>query len=1268
MATLNYVKDLLKTIGFSLEDGKVNIWKKIYSNNSNYKISVDLENETIDFGSLITLGDKTTSNFKAAENFVVLECVNRLLEKGYKPEYITLEKDYPLGHKTKGKLDILVTDTDGKAFLMIECKTYGKEYEQACKKTLTDGGQIFSYFQQDKSAQYLCLYASKFESDDIKYENAIIRVEEYFLQATNAKEAFEKWNKNLKDNGLFEDWATPYKPKCKAITIGELEHLTREHSNKIFNQFAEILRHNVVSDKPNAFNKLITLLLCKIVDEEKGEHEEAEFQWLDDDTDINLQKRLNDLYKIGMERYLTKVVTDYSDKDVDDKFIKLSDSEKQAIKDIITELRLKKNNEFAFKEVFNDASFEENSIVLKEVVELFQPFKLRYNKKQQFLGDFFELLLNTSIKQEAGQFFTPVPIARFIINSIPVRNIIQTKASKGEQDFLPYIIDYACGSGHFLTEAMDEVNNVILELNQNNTYRPDIKKNLKKWTEIDPFAWAYDFVYGIEKDYRLVKTAKVSCFLNGDGLAQIFNADGLANFESNTDYKGKLKSVSRDDARDNQQFEVLIANPPYSVSSFRNTLVNGDKSFDLYNRLTENSSEIECLFVERTKQLMKDGGYVGIILPSSILNNNGIYEDAREILLKHFRVVAIVEFGSNTFMATGTNTVTLFLEKRNGADWQKIQHVVKTFFSNPVDVACNGIENPFGKYVSSVFQLISFADYVTLVNRQPNDAVKAQDIYKDYSTWFNNLTTTKNLKTSKTFKDKTPEQQQTELDKLFFDTILPIEQEKLLYFILAYPQKTILVKSNPDGKNETEKAFLGYEFSNRRGHEGIKPYGGNSIQEATKLYNHSQPLDSTKVNTYIHNAFLNNIGEIDQSLKDHVFVQDLADLMTFNRVEFTKTVSLALKKKQFNYSQFWGVSNEKLKPLQEIATLKKGTSITSSDVSEGEIPVIAGGKTPAYYHNKSNFDGNVITVSASGANAGYLWYHTYPIFASDCSVIQSKDEKVLPTKLLYELLRSLQPQIFELQKGQAQPHVYISDLNNILIPIIENQQKIVEEIEIIEQKEKNAKEEIEKLKNSNLSIIDNISSFAKDTISNLFNINSNTLNPTEIWKNELFTYVDIDSLGKGDGKISFNQKILGANAPSRARRIAENNTVIISTVRPYLKGFAFIENVPEKTIFSTGFALLKSKNEALFLTKLIYYLFMYSSDLMKQMEASMPKSAYPSINKEDIDSFKIPVPPISEQWKIISIIEKSEKNIAELEEQIETISKEKTLILNKYLV
>ena len=125
--------------------------------------------------------------------------------------------------------------------------------------------------------------------------------------------------------------------------------------------------------------------------------------------------------------------------------------------------------------------------------------------------------------------------------------------------------------------------------------------------------------------------------------------------------------------------------------------------------------------------------------------------------------------------------------------------------------------------------------------------------------------------------------------------------------------------------------------------------------------------------------------------------------------------------------------------------------------------------------------------------------------------------------------------------------------------------------------------------------------------------------------------------------------------------------MVVSTVRPYLKGFAYIDSVPEKTIFSTGFALLKSKNEENYISKLLYYLFMFSDNLMKQMETAMPKAAYPSINKEDIDNFKIPLLTIDEQKRIVAQIEALELEITKARTLIESATSEKQAILDKYL-
>ena len=124
------LKQALSTLGFKPKDGAIDIYSKKYQQH-NYSIEIDFSKERICYGDLIGADCKTTQNFSQAENWVVLECVNRLLEKGYKPQNIILEKTWAAGHGTSGRLDICVTRDDGSEYLLIECKTFGKEFDKA---------------------------------------------------------------------------------------------------------------------------------------------------------------------------------------------------------------------------------------------------------------------------------------------------------------------------------------------------------------------------------------------------------------------------------------------------------------------------------------------------------------------------------------------------------------------------------------------------------------------------------------------------------------------------------------------------------------------------------------------------------------------------------------------------------------------------------------------------------------------------------------------------------------------------------------------------------------------------------------------------------------------------------------------------------------------------------------------------------------------------------------------------------------------------------
>ncbi|MBW6451757.1 MAG: restriction endonuclease subunit S [DPANN group archaeon] len=165
-------------------------------------------------------------------------------------------------------------------------------------------------------------------------------------------------------------------------------------------------------------------------------------------------------------------------------------------------------------------------------------------------------------------------------------------------------------------------------------------------------------------------------------------------------------------------------------------------------------------------------------------------------------------------------------------------------------------------------------------------------------------------------------------------------------------------------------------------------------------------------------------------------------------------------------------SSEKFKEktLGEVSSLTKGQSITKENITSGEYPVIAGGQSSPYSIDKYNYKGNIITVSASGAYSGYVWFHNYPIFASDCTVIKSLDEKDVSTFYLFWVMKAKQKFVYNMQQGAGQPHVYSRDLSKLKIPLppLSVQNKIADEVKKRMQKaetlQKETKEELEKAK------------------------------------------------------------------------------------------------------------------------------------------------------------------------------------------------------------
>jgi len=161
------------------------------------------------------------------------------------------------------------------------------------------------------------------------------------------------------------------------------------------------------------------------------------------------------------------------------------------------------------------------------------------------------------------------------------------------------------------------------------------------------------------------------------------------------------------------------------------------------------------------------------------------------------------------------------------------------------------------------------------------------------------------------------------------------------------------------------------------------------------------------------------------------------------------------------------VSKAKLtvRRLGDVCLVQKGKIITEKETTAGQIPVVAGGSKPAYFHNVPNRDPGTITISASGY-AGFVSYWSVPIWASDCITVEPLDPKAADSSYLFHTLKYLEPSVLRsLQRGAAQKHVYAKDIQEIEIPIptIDEQRRIATILDAADALRSKRRQTLEKL-------------------------------------------------------------------------------------------------------------------------------------------------------------------------------------------------------------
>lgn len=1276
MIIQNQLPDLLLVMGFTQK--AASYIKTIGA----ATLEVNTAKQEIIYPEGIVINERQTCNFSSNENFVVLECVHRLLEKGYKPEHIELEPKWKVGHGASGgRADILVKDNSGHALLIIECKTAGLEFKRAWNKTLQDGDQLFSYAQQISETQFLCLYASDFEAGTLSYRSHLIAhrdnpkyLEENpgfksFKDATDVKERFAVWRETYKldyrTQGLFESNIQPYHVGKDKYTLADLHGIAAADQQKKYHEFATILRQHNVSGRENAFDKLINLFLCKLVDETENPHD-LKFYWkgVAFDTHFDLIDRLQQLYQKGMGKFLGETITYIDQGAVQNamRFIKQNpDATQKAVWKLFLEQKFFTNNDFSLIDVHNEKLFYQNAEILLKILQMWQDIRLTNALgNNQFLGDMFEGFLDQGVKQSEGQYFTPMPICRFIFMSLPLESML------GEGAVPIKAIDYACGAGHFLNELATQTRPLIAQ-----QWQGDQTAHLKA---------QHGAIYGIEKEYRLSKVAKVSAFMYGQQDINICYGDGLVQ-----------QHAAFPDIK-NDSFDLLVANPPYSVRGFLETLPEEERSaYALLKTVDklESSNTIEAFFIERAQQLLKAGGVAAIILPSSILSNgSGTYIKTREILLQYFDIVAIVELGSGTFGKTGTNTVTLFLRRKKTTPdtAEHYRERVNQWFD--VDESQSEYKDAYlvDRYAAHIG--VPLDSYKTLLAGNETGAWTTVEYFDVYTTAFNDSAEVKALYKQKYFKAFTELEQVKEINKRFLKYVQRQERDKLYYFVMASDQThpVLVIKSPSDTK--AQKAFLGYEWSASKGDEGIKLIKNALGHHQTHLYDEVNRNNLNKLNRLISDNFESELGVLPVALSEFASTTRLIDMLDFSRAGFEKQITCKVVSTK-------STSQWPKKSLAMMAEINPSSvnpvdafgdndfiyiDIGSVDVETGTVSFLQKLK-PSEAPSRARrevINGDILLSTVRPNLKAFALLDNLPeavLASTGFAVLRANSNLALP-KYIFEKLfsASLQEQmIAKMGKGQY-PSINQNDIESLMMacPPLDIQQKIIDECEAIDLEVADLYIQILNTRDSIEQIIGKI--FRSNYIikklshSNVAFINPSKSELRNLDDEVLVTFVEMSAVSEDGFIVAPVQKNLKEVRKGSYTYFA-NNDIIVAKITPCMENgkCALAENLENGIGFgSSEFHVIRVNLEYI-VPKYIFSLInrkIIREAAEKIMTGSSGHRRVPAAFYENLE---LPVPSLFEQQRFVAEIEKLEQAIAQAQAIIADAPAKKQAIMQKYL-
>lgn len=850
-------------------------------------------------------------------------------------------------------------------------------------------------------------------------------------------------------------------------------------------------------------------------------------------------------------------------------------------------------------------------------------------------GRAFETFMGSFFRGDFGQYFTPRPIVKFIVDVLPIKHN-------------SLVLDTSCGSGGFLLHALEKVRREANEYYPN--YKTDPKEYNKHYQHWHNFAQSN--LFGIEINEQIARVAKMNMIIHDDGHTNVIAADGLRDSEDlikRTENKGFTYN----------RFDFIITNPPFGsvIKQTEQAYISqygfAMKAVDWLNpksRTTERDSQsTEVLFLEQCHRFLKEGGYLAMVVPDGILTNSSL-QYVREGIEEKYRIVAVVSLPQTAFSATGAGVKSsvLFLKKHSQAVTESIQQAKLALQDqikqgNDYLKLLDKIENNKKRHLK---ELRGFDNAQNLSGKALTDS----ELYKE---WKKSVTAEYNDQIE-ALKESLSDQYGEEKQKVIED-----------YPIFMAIAEDIGYDATGKSTNNNELDFIGRELARFI----------ESIESGKDGFFLGLDVDKDKIFLILYSALE---ARLDSN---------------FYKTEYTSLISKIKKLPNNKLGHFVEFSDETWDQKTIFNKIFPYIEIGEIDISSGEIKNISNIEIQdAPSRAKMIVRGGDILISTTRPNRGAIVKideveHLF-IASTGFSIIRKITKNNINNKFLFHILRqslSLK-QMEQRSSGGNYPAITQEELKNILIPnpLLEIQDKIVAKMDDAYAAKKQKELEAQRLLDSiddyllgelgielpepeentikNRIFIRNLSevsgdrfdanSYQKERLTAI-NIVKNSVFPVKmlreivIFRSSKVSVIDKDVIYVGMENIESNTgNLLNTDLKESvsSASIFFKNDILFPKLRPYLNKVYYAD---KNGVCSTEFHVLYSKSES---NEFIAN-FLRSKIVVAQTKYLMSGNTLPRLQFEDIQKLFVPIPPLEKQIEISEHITAIRNQAKQLQQQ-----------------